>query len=700
MTIIERIFLYGLFLITIAFSLYIRYDDIKLWKANSDQFFYNGEPLYSEYDSFYFARNALDLKENLFKLGEIDHFRFFPDNSSSAKLSDKERFYTEYTLSGNLISYIFYFLNELTGVSVAWLTYYLIPLLATTVVIPLFLYFNRLGVPLVGIMGALVTVSAPMYLGRTCLMRLDHDVLNLTLPFLVGYCFYAFFTAKSNKSKYFWISLASLFLLTYYLWYGHPNLNFVLVLTFFIAYIWEPLKNLLLRKPLNFTFQKTDLIFFAILLVPQAWYLYQGPIHLFQQVSFYVLNIKSPTSAEILFKDFPNILMSISEASRVSFKEALSLVIFNPILGIIGLLGALLLFLFNLRKLIFLLPFFGIGLLVFVSGARFSMYLAPFIGMGIGYLIHLLIERIFPSFKVFYEEHKQKIVLLLLGSVVFLALTITQWEARDISCTPKIDAELVKDMAWLKEKTPINAVIWSWWDYGYAFQLYARRAVFHDGGSQTSPKTYFIARSFTTSDPREAWLITSFVSNYGLTGLAKLLQEGISVEQIFEKIRNGEYSKPINAPIYWVFTKDLIPKFGWIHYFGSYDFKKKEGIFGKILVPVCRIISTNLLECPELDNARLDLNNGLILVKNETYPVKELYFRDKNSFHKKEFYPQGFVVEIVKGANNQTGLFVVQPPSDKTLFNTMFILRDYDPRYFELVYDNFPNMVVYKVKSQ
>ncbi|MFN3504948.1 MAG: STT3 domain-containing protein [Caldimicrobium sp.] len=700
MNIITRIFIYILFLITVAFSLYIRYDDISIWKANRDQFFYKGEPLYSEYDSFHFARYSLDLKEKLFRSGEIDHFRLFPDNSSTAKLSDEERFYAQYTLSGNLISYLFYLLSEITGMSVSWLTFYLIPLLATTVVIPLFFYFNRLGLPLVGIIGSLVAVSAPMYLGRTCLMRLDHDVFNLTLPFLVGYSFYEFFRAHSNKSKYFWICLASLFLLIYYLWYGHSNLNFVLVLTFFIAYFWEPIKNLLLRKPFNFIFQRRDLISFAILILPQVWYLYHGPIFLYDQISFYVFNIKKTTSLETLFKDFPNIIISISEATRVSFSEALSSVIFNSILGVIGLLGALLLFLFNLRNLIFLLPFFGIGLLVFVSGARFSMYLSPFIGMGLGYLIHLLLEKIFPTFKLFNEEKKQKIVFFGLGGLIFIVVLITQWGAKDLTCTPKVDAELVNDMVWLKNNTPKNAVIWSWWDYGYAFQLYARRAIFHDGGSQTSPKTYFIARSFTTSDPREAWLITSFVSNYGLTGLAKLLKNGTSAEEIVEKVKNGEYVKPINAPIYWVFTKDLIPKFGWIHYFGSYDFKIKEGIFGKIFIPTCKVIAPNLLECPELDNARLDLINGLISVRNESIPIKELYYRDKNTLSKKEFFPQGYVIEIVKGANNQTGLFLVQPPADKSLFNAMFILRNYDSRYFELVYDNFPNMVVYKVKPE
>ncbi|MFN4132311.1 MAG: STT3 domain-containing protein, partial [Caldimicrobium sp.] len=235
---LTKFYYYLLLLFVIIFSLYIRFDDVKIWKAREHQFFYKGEPLYSEYDSFYFARNALDMKEGLFRHGKIDHFRFFPDNSSQAKLSEKEPFYPEYSLPGNLISYLFYLLNKITGISVAWLTYYLIPILATTVVFPLFFYFRHLKLPLAGIIGGLVAVSAPMYLGRTSLMRLDHDVLNLTFPFLIAFLFYRFFETKALRAKYFWISLSSLFLLLYYLWYAHSNLNFVLILSFLFVYIW------------------------------------------------------------------------------------------------------------------------------------------------------------------------------------------------------------------------------------------------------------------------------------------------------------------------------------------------------------------------------------------------------------------------------------------------------------------------------
>ncbi len=445
-------FYWTLFLIVLFFGVYIRFEDERIWKENSNLFFYKGEPLYSEYDSFYFARYALDMKEGLFKSGAIDNFRFFPDNSSYAKLSEKEEFAPKYALSGHFISYLFYQLSNLTGKSVAWLTYYLIPFLAITVAVVLFIYFRDLNLPLAGIIGGLVTVSAPMYLGRTGLMRLDHDVLNLTLPFLIAYFFYKFFQTEKLKQKYLWIILSTLSLLFYFLWYAHANLNFVLILTFLIFYFWNPLKELILKRKWNYTFSKHDFLFLAILILPQIWYLYIGPIHLYKQVMALVFNIKSPTSAELLFKDFPNIFMSISELQRLKFFEAISAVIFNKIFGIVGLIGAFLLFIFNFRSLFFIFPFFGIGLLTFVSGARFAMYLSPFIGLGIGFLVHFLFEKVFPAINIFREEHKQKILLFLIGSFVFIAVLISQREALGISSTPKISSILVKDMEWIRKK--------------------------------------------------------------------------------------------------------------------------------------------------------------------------------------------------------------------------------------------------------
>ncbi|MCS7198946.1 MAG: dolichyl-diphosphooligosaccharide--protein glycosyltransferase subunit STT3 [Caldimicrobium sp.] len=700
LSILVKYLYYSLFLIVIAFGLIVRFDDIETWRKN-ESFYFQNEPIYSEYDSFYFARYALDMKEGLFKNGSIDHFRFYPENRFPEGISPELTFTVKYNLASTFISYFFYKLSQVTGVSVAWLSYYLIPIMAVSVVVPLFFYFNSLGLPLAGILGGLVAVASPMYLGRTGLMRLDHDILNLTLPFTIGLFFYYFFRSENFKAKLFWIILSSITLIFYQLWYAHPNLNFVLVLTFLIAYFWDPLKALIFRKNITFNITKRDLLFLGILLLPQMWYLHAGPISLYKQVKTLVFNIKSPTSADILFKDFPNIFMSISELQKLTFWEALNSATYNKYLGLTGLMGAFLFFIFYLRTSIFFLPFFGIGLLVFFSGARFSMYLSPFIGIGLGFLVHFLFERILPWLGYFKERFKQELSLGLIGFLVFLATLYTQMEALRLLSTPKVEIAHAKGFKWLRENTPKDSVIWTWWDYGYAIQLYARRAVFHDGGSQASPKTYFIARSFATDNPREGWLITSFISNYGLTGIARLLKEGLTPEELLRKIRSGEFSKPLPQPVYWVFTSDLIPKFGWIHYFGSYDFQRKEGIFGEIIMPsYCKIIANNIIQCPELENVVIDLNSGTLSVRNERIPIKEYYFSDGKHLESKKFFDQGYVVEIIRGANNQVGLFLLKPPSDRTLFNEMFLLRKYDPHYFELVYDDFPHVVIYRVKSE
>jgi dolichyl-diphosphooligosaccharide--protein glycosyltransferase len=415
--------------VVLAFGLYIRFDDVQFWKTNERLFFYNGEPLYSEYDSFFFARLAKDMEEGLYRPGKIDSFRFFPDNSSQAKI-DKEEFAPKYRISSTFISNIFYFLSQLTGLSVAWLTWYLIPFLAISPAIPLFFYLKRLNLPFAGLAGGIVMLSAPMYLGRTNLMRLDHDVLNLTFPILIAFLFYLFFVSQTQRKKLIFVSLASLTLIFYQLWYGHSNLCFVLVLTFILYYLWEK------RFKLS-SFKREDSLYLGLLILPQVWYLYAGPYHLYLQVKTLVFGLKEQTSAEKLFSDFPNILQSISELQRLSSKEVFATATYSTALGVAGLIGAFLLFIFHIRSLFFLLPFFGIGLLTFVSGARFAMYLSPFVGLGLGYLVHLLFEKLLPMMGLFVEERKRSFALLLTGALLFLALIFASRGAVSAVSTPK-----------------------------------------------------------------------------------------------------------------------------------------------------------------------------------------------------------------------------------------------------------------------
>jgi dolichyl-diphosphooligosaccharide--protein glycosyltransferase len=144
----------------------------------------------------------------------------------------------------------------------------------------------------------------------------------------------------------------------------------------------------------------------------------------------------------------------------------------------------------------------------------------------------------------------------------------------------------------------------------------------------------------------------------------------------------------------------LIPKFAWIHYFGSYDFDKKQGIHGNIIAPEkCFMTTANVLDCQDI-GAKLDLNVGVVTAGNQSIPIRKLVVKDPKGMIEKKFFENGVIVEIVKFKENHAALFILNPMLAETLFNKMYLLRSYDPAYFELVLDDFPHMVVYKVKEK
>ena len=682
----SNILYFFLLLIVLLFGLWIRFDNISFWKKNRSLFYFNNLPIYSAYDSFHFAKLSQDIKKGMFKLGEPEYLRMFPDNKNP-EIAPK------YELWGNLISFVEAYLSKLFNLPIEKITFYLIPILAVLFVIPLFFYFKDLGYPFSGLIGGIIGVSASMYLGRTSFMRLDTDCLNLFFPFFIAYAFLQFFSNKNPVKKYLWIIVASLGLFLYKFWYSVDGLMFLLV-SVFVFYLF--IEIAIKKKKRNL---KDGLIGLAILIIPNIWFLINGPLEICHAFSSLVLGLKKTTAEFSLYKDFPNIMQSISELQHASFNEILGrLTSYSLLIGVLGFLGAILFFLLNFRKGLFILPFFGIGILSFFSGSRFAMYLAPFIGIGLGYWLHLFIEKIFPRLGIFNTPEKQKIVLNLTGVLFFITTLAVQSRALTFHSYPKVLSPIVKNMVYLKTHTPSNAAIWTWWDYGYAFEYYSRRATFHDGGAQTTPKTYFIARSFATPSFKEAWNITAFLSHYGLTGIKKFLQNGTSAKELVEMVREGKLSPSLSTPVYWVFTQDLFTKFGWIYYFGTYDFNKKRGTFGKFFFPkMCKAIPEGLI-CQGL--GKVNLISGVIDTGNGVIPIMSYFHQEGDKKIEKNFFKKGVLFVWIE--KPKIGNFVAVYPEDvaQSTFVKMFVLRKYDKKYFTLVRDDFPFAVIYKVNSK
>jgi len=79
--------------------------------------------------------------------------------------------------------------------------------------------------------------------------------------------------------------------------------------------------------------------------------------------------------------------------------------------------------------------------------------------------------------------------LVLCGTFVLLLSLFTAYNRNPESYFSPQDFALAK---LIREKTPSNCLIWTWWDYGYFYKFLTGREVLFDGGTQ-SETTCFIA---------------------------------------------------------------------------------------------------------------------------------------------------------------------------------------------------------------
>ncbi|WP_456455152.1 STT3 domain-containing protein [Thermovibrio sp.] len=644
-----------LILIPLTVGLNIRLDDLKVWERYKPFFFYEGRALFTSYDAFYFAKLGKDYLEGVYKGGEKDPLRFVPDNATYPEIIPME-------------SWLGAKIAKAQGTYIENISVWLTPLLAVLVVIPLILYFYELKLPLTGFGASLLTVVSLLYLIRTSIARFDTDSLNLFFPFTIALFLLHYFKAE-GKERIVSLFLAGVASQLYYWWYQHPGINLAIFLLFIVA--------LFLTKELKVKELALSMLFFNPVIIGK------GILNVVGLTKTYVINYFKPE-----VQGFPNVLMSISEAKHIGLPQIGKLTCGNELLLLIGLIGLGALFIRRFYELLLLAPILFIGLMVFFGGNRFAMYLAPFVGAGLGYLLEFVINKV--------RKEKLKLGSYLIGFILLTGLIIGfNLPSFKVIAKPKITPQLEGDFLKLQKLTPKGSWVWSWWDYGTAIEYLSRRATYHDGQSQGSPKTYFVATSYSTSQPQVAYNVILGISNLGAEGIKELLKKGKSPEEIRDEVFSGKYSKKVNSPVYWAFTGDEIGKFFWINYFGTWDFKFKKGERNGIIE--LRFCKENEREL-RCQNTLFDKVSGKVLLNGKGLPVKRYIIKEKKA--KEIDYGNSFGITVEKVITQRGALyFLMAEQPFRSMFNQMYILRNYDRKLFKLVYDDFPTMVLYRVKG-
>ena len=217
---------------------------------------------------------------------------------------------------------------------------------------------------------------------------------------------------------------------------------------------------------------------------------------------------------------YPNTLKTITEVQQLSFAQILSGTTGSIEMGIFCLSG---LVLFLVRHPVIAIaygPLVAFGLLNFLIGNRAIFYSAPIMWFGAAFLMTTAARFIAKTLsKDGYVNRQDQMAMIFSAGLAMLVVWVNS--ATDYVPRPSFPKPVLEGFASLKKSVdPTNAVVATWWDYGYASMLFNDLPTLHDGGSQTTPSTHFFAMALLDNEQSATVGNLKFLSTRGHRGIA------------------------------------------------------------------------------------------------------------------------------------------------------------------------------------
>lgn len=438
-----------------------------------------------------------------------------------------------------LMGYLAIAVNRLISVftsqSLEQTAYWLSPFLSVLVVIPVFLLTFEMSGMFGAIAASVLSALNLSYLYNTVPGFYDTDCVIIWLS-----CFFFYFGVKlvngwqtENRKTVIVYGLAffaSFIALSqsWYVYYMFPVI-FAGALLLFTLLTWKSDRG---KRPFSFAPLLLSAGILGILLIPER--------NLFTNVRSIVGRIFSGEESGGLF---PNVFSSINELQPPrlwdgTVSDLFCLNTFSETAGIISLSGGILSFLFAficsvilIRRIIrkdvrfeylLLLLWYGITLVLSFRGKRFIMLYSVPAAILAGNLTVTVCGRTDRQKRKFRSFCPRVIPVLLLipalGGVCGVYRYICSVPAEDVWSHRTVEDCLLK----IRENTPEDTVLATWWDYGYFLEDKGKRRTLFDGGSQTGQRTFFISRAFSTENEVLSANIFRMLSGSGDAGCSRM----------------------------------------------------------------------------------------------------------------------------------------------------------------------------------
>ncbi len=389
---------------------------------------------------------------------------------------------------------------------------------------------------------------------------------------------------------------------------------------------------------------------------------------------------------------YPGITQSIREAKNVADLELfLSGVSFSVIGGLLSLAGMLALLLLR-PAFALLLPITLLGFASMHLGARFAMFGGPAFTLGLGIGVYWLAKGLTRD----TGPKARAPIWVQLGLAAGILLVSYAPRYADMHPTPVLGPAHALALADLRNSTPKNATVWTWWDYGYATQYYAERPTPTDGGRHAGRDIFPTALALTTDSYRQAAQL--MLLSAGLSsgrpgakpgGLATRwdAMPASAVQQELNALREDDLPLPPTPPQYLVVCWENVSLLYWISFYGSWDVVLGQGGHAAI---------TQLGERLDVDKA-----TGLLTLKSREKPLPlasaELLGANGATRVDMPEHPGGPHL-LINEISGQAMLL------DDMAYDSMAVQlligepdRPEQARYFKLLHEGFPLVRIYQV---
>jgi len=652
----------ALVIVAVAFSSYVRLNQYQEWKRVPERYFVDDRPLMTSTDAYYWLRLAEEHRDGVYSQGEMDPLQSFPDGARRLRPVP-------------LLSVLVARASPLWDGDLVRTGIYVVPLLAGLFIIPLGLYFRRLDLPAVGLLGGLVASFGHEYFTRTSIGGVDTDVLNLLFPFTGSLFVLLAGEAESDRRTLIYSALAGLTMLGFYWWYYHPGFT-VVYLVLLLAYL------ALARKPARTIALSATL--FAI--VSNPVYLWRGLAGVLE----FAQRVLLPSTTSVVTGSFsvPDVTGTVAEFQRVPAADTLRLVLESPVLTAGGLALFAICALRFWRKLLPLAPILLLGLIAFTGGKRFAMFLGPFVGVGYGYLITILASWLLRRWKTGPRYRS----LVIYGAAGLFFVSISGATAIGFVPVPTLSSRTISSIAAVGDRLPEATPVLSWWDYGYALQDIGGLATYQDG-SYHGVETYVIARSLSATAQDELHATTAYLTSLGAAGLRDALDATEAPRSVLAEV--GSYAGRLQREdVHLAFFEAMISKYAAIHYLGTWDFDLGRGTADGYERIRCASWDNDKLHCAGMvidtrtGFARADLSlERLVVIRDGRVLFETGYPSDTDVF-----------LQVLTNERGAYDFYLLTQRVYESNFNQMYFLGRYDESRFELVYSDFPAARLFRLK--